>query len=120
MNKFEAREPQRWGKDHLAYWRGRISKQKGSPYYYVHFQYRRQRHKLSLETPNPEAAAARARTLYEQVRANGWEAYLADRAEIPKTHEIRVSYERCHKRLVLLQEELTQRPNGNRLSKRFW
>jgi integrase len=34
---------------------------------------------LSLETPNPDAAAARARTIYEQVRANGWEATLASR-----------------------------------------
>ena len=34
---------------------------------------------MSLETPNPDAAAARARTLYEQVRANGWAATLASR-----------------------------------------
>jgi integrase len=34
---------------------------------------------VSLETPNPDAAAARARTLYEQVRANGWAATLESR-----------------------------------------
>jgi len=31
-----------------------------------------------------------------------------------------VNHERCHKRLVLLKEELAQRSNGDRLSKRFW
>jgi integrase len=34
---------------------------------------------VSLETQNPDAAAARARTLYEQVRANGWAETLASR-----------------------------------------
>src|SRR5262249_12260821 len=28
--------------------------------------------------------------------------------------------ERIHKRLLLLEEELSQRPNGDRLNKRFW
>jgi integrase len=36
---------------------------------------------LSLETPNPDAAAARARTIYEQVKANGWEATLINRQQ---------------------------------------
>jgi integrase len=31
---------------------------------------------VSLETGNPDAAAARARTIYEQVKANGWESTL--------------------------------------------
>jgi integrase len=31
---------------------------------------------VSLETSNPDAAAARARTIYEQVKANGWESTL--------------------------------------------
>ena len=66
-------------REHLRYWRVRIFKQNRSPYYYVHLQYQGQRHKLSLETSNPDAAAARARSLYEQIRANGWEATLANR-----------------------------------------
>jgi integrase len=34
---------------------------------------------VSLETSNPDAAAARARTIYEQVRANGWAETLDSR-----------------------------------------
>jgi integrase len=66
-------------KEHLRYWRARIFHQPRSPYYFIQLQCRGERHTLSLETSNPDAAAARARTLYEQVRANGWDATLARR-----------------------------------------
>jgi integrase len=66
-------------KEHLRYWRARIYHQPRSPYYFIQLQCRGERHALSLETSNPDAAAARARTLYEQVRANGWDATLASR-----------------------------------------
>jgi hypothetical protein len=66
-------------REHLRYWRVRIFKQDRSSNYYVHLQYQGQRHKLSLETSNPDAAAARARSLYEQIRTHGWESTLANR-----------------------------------------
>jgi integrase len=66
-------------REHLRYWGVRIFKQRGSPYYFVHLQYGGERHKLSLETSNPKAAATRARALYEQIRAEGWEATLTNR-----------------------------------------
>jgi hypothetical protein len=49
---------------------------RAQPYYFIQIQCRGERHAVSLETSNPDAAAARARTLYEQVRANGWESTL--------------------------------------------
>jgi hypothetical protein len=73
---------------------------------------------MSLETPNPLAAAARARTLYRQIKVNGWPETLNERAQTPGSGG--VNYERRHKRLLLLKEELAQRFNGDRLSKRFW
>jgi hypothetical protein len=66
---------------HLRYWRARIVRKDRSPYYFVQIQCRGERHMLSLETPNPDAAAARARTLYEQVKANGWESTLISRQQ---------------------------------------
>src|SRR6516162_6593730 len=66
-------------REHLRYWRKRIFRQPRSPYYFIQIQCRGERHAVSLETSNPDAAAARARTLYEQVRANGWAATLASR-----------------------------------------
>jgi hypothetical protein len=108
----------KWGKDHLAYWRARIFRQSRSPYYFVQLQCRGERHAVSLEASDADAAAARARTLYEQVRANGWAATLANRTQTPECRG--VNYERRHKRLVLLKEELDHRPNGDRLHKRFW
>jgi integrase len=39
-------------------------------------QCRGERHALSLETSNPDAAAAKARTIYQQVKANGWGSTL--------------------------------------------
>jgi integrase len=63
-------------REHLRYWRKRIFRQPRSPFYFVQIQCRGERHAVSLETSNPDAAAARARTLYEQVRANGWESTL--------------------------------------------
>ena len=65
--------------DHLRYWRQRIFLQKRSPFYFIELQCRGERHKLSLETADADAAATRARTIYEQVRANGWESVLANR-----------------------------------------
>jgi len=66
-------------KEHLRYWRKRIFRQPRSPYYFIQIQCRGERHAVSLETSNLDAAAARARTLYEQVRANGWESTLGAR-----------------------------------------
>jgi integrase len=66
-------------REHLRYWGVRIFLQKGSPYYFVHLQYGGERHKLSLGTSNPAVAARKARALYNQIRADGWEATLANR-----------------------------------------
>jgi integrase len=66
-------------REHLRYWRKRIFRQPRSPYYFVQIQCRGERHAVSLETSNPDAAAARARTIYEQVRANGWAETLDSR-----------------------------------------
>src|SRR5262245_28161483 len=63
-------------KEHLRYWRKRIFRQPRSPYYFIQIQCRGERHAVSLETGNQDAAAARARTIYEQVKANGWESTL--------------------------------------------
>jgi hypothetical protein len=107
-----------WGKDHLRYWGVRIFLQRGSPNYFVHLQCHRERHKLSLGTSNPTTAAARARALYEEIQVNGWAETLNNRRQTPVFNG--VNHERCHKRLSLLREELAQRPNGDRLDKRFW
>jgi integrase len=64
-------------KEHLRYWRQRIFRQDRSPYYFVQIQCRGERHAMSLGTSNPDAAAARARDIYQQVKANGWEATLS-------------------------------------------
>jgi integrase len=71
-------------KEHLRYWRKRIFKQPRSPYYQIQIQCHGERHMVSLETSNPDAAAARARTLYEQVKANGWAATLDKRRQTPQ------------------------------------
>jgi integrase len=77
--------------ENLRYWRKRIFLQDRSPYYFIQLQCRGERHKLSLETSSPDLAAERARTLYEQIRANGWESALANRLPHPAT----VSTDQC-------------------------
>jgi hypothetical protein len=63
-------------KTDLAYWRARLFKPPARLNWYVTIAYRGIRHKVSLDTPNREVAAARARDLYRDIWANGWEATL--------------------------------------------
>jgi HNH endonuclease len=76
---------------------------------------------LSLRTPDREKAAQIARDWYVYLIAHGWDAFDAKYCNAnTSTAPGGVNYERCRKRLVLLREELDQRPNIDRLGKRFW
>jgi integrase len=66
----------------VRYWRERVFKPTYSgdgisPNWAVQIQHRGRRHKWSLETDNRDAAAARAKTIFQFVQANGWEAAKA-------------------------------------------
>src|SRR5438093_10918664 len=64
-------------KDELRYWKDKIYRVPGSPYFYAEIQRDRIRRKISLETSNKAAAAARAREIWQTVRVLGWPGYLA-------------------------------------------
>jgi hypothetical protein len=64
-------------KDELNYWRRKIHRIPGSPYFYVEIQRDRIRRKISLETSNKAAAAARAREIWQTLRVLGWPGFLA-------------------------------------------
>jgi hypothetical protein len=108
-----------------AYWRDRIYRPvfdgKQVNNYAVQLCCGNRQRSLSLRTPNREAAAQIARDWYVFLIAHGWAAFDAKYRSANTTMSPGgVNHERCHKRLVLLKEELAQRSNGDRLSKRFW
>jgi integrase len=64
-------------KDDLAYWRNKVRRVLGSPFWYVELQRSGVRKKISLSTSNRAAAAYRAREIWQYVRAHGWQDYMA-------------------------------------------
>jgi hypothetical protein len=75
---------------------------------------------LSLRTPNREEAAQTARDWFVFLNANGWAAFDAKYRSVNATMSPGgINHERCHKRLVLLKEELDQRSNCEQLNDRF-
>jgi hypothetical protein len=79
---------QSFAKTDLAYWRRRLKKPLRAIHWHVEIQRHGERHELSLETANKEAAAARARDLYEFVRAHGWVEALAKERPKFATHRL--------------------------------
>jgi hypothetical protein len=107
-----------------AYWRDRvyrpISNGQESSNYAVQLCCGNRQRSLSLRTPNRDEAAQIARGWYVFLSANGWAAFDAKyRSANTMMSPGGVNHERCHKRLLLLQEELAQRPNSH-FNKRFW
>jgi integrase len=63
-------------KGDLRHWLSRVRRE-NSPDYCVQILFRGERRRFTLETSNKEAAAKKALTIYQALRANGWEATLA-------------------------------------------
>lgn len=63
-------------KGDLRHWLSRVRRE-NSPDYSVQILFRGERRRFTLETSNKEAAAKKALSIYQSLRATGWEATLA-------------------------------------------
>jgi integrase len=72
VHRLKAPQP----KTAAAFWLSKVKKPAGSALFGVQIAYRGQRHRFPLETANREAAAEKARGIYLQLVAKGWEGAL--------------------------------------------